>query len=155
MDKEQRIIELEAEITQLKSENAKLKILNDWYLEQFRLAQHRRFGTSSEKTMLPDQLGLFNEAEVLTDEPETRQVAAHTRKKRKGKRDEFYEGLPTEKLFHSDSRPGLAGRAPRCFYERLNRKLQLYLWDLPWLGATYSPFSCFTSLPSTTRSLGE
>ena len=28
------------------------------------------------------------------------------------------------------------------------------LWDLEWLGATYWPFSFFTSLPSLTSSLG-
>jgi len=91
MENNDRIAELEAEIAQLKhivtslaDENAKLKILNDWYLEQFRLAQHRRFGSSSEKTEVPDQLGLFNEAEILADEaPET--VGPYTRKKHKGK----------------------------------------------------------------------
>jgi len=38
--------------------------------EQFRLAQHKRFGASSEKTN-PDQLelGLFNEAEMLATPP--------------------------------------------------------------------------------------
>lgn len=103
-----RIAELEAEIALLKNENerlngenAKLKILNDWYLEQFRLAQHRRFGASSEKTV-PGQLTLFNEAEVLADKTpeETQDIATHKRKKRKGKRDEFYKGLPTEQMVH-------------------------------------------------------
>jgi hypothetical protein len=49
---EQQIVEL----------TAKLK----WYEEQFRLAQQKHFGASSEKTS-PDQLelNLFNEAEVL------------------------------------------------------------------------------------------
>ena len=36
-----------------------------WYEEQFRLLQHKRFGTSSEKC--PDQLELFNEAESILD----------------------------------------------------------------------------------------
>ena len=40
---------------------AKLK----WYEEQFRLLQHQRFGTSSEKC--PDQMELFNEAESILD----------------------------------------------------------------------------------------
>jgi predicted nuclease with TOPRIM domain len=38
--------QLEAKIAQLESENAKLKLLNDCYLEQLRLAAHRRFGRS-------------------------------------------------------------------------------------------------------------
>jgi transposase len=37
----------------------------NWYEEQFRLFQHKRFGTSSEK--YPDQLELFNEAESILD----------------------------------------------------------------------------------------
>lgn len=34
----------------------------NWYEEQFRLSQQKRFGSSSEKTNL-DQLSIFNEAE--------------------------------------------------------------------------------------------
>ena len=94
MGKEGIIAELKAEIAWLKSENAKLKLLNDCYLEQLRLAQHRRFGASSERTELPHQLGLFNEAETLADTPsETESVNAHVRRKRQGKRKEFYEDL--------------------------------------------------------------
>jgi transposase len=96
----ERIAALEAENIRLKSEIAKLKILNEWYLEQFRLSQHRRFGSSSEKTDLTQQLGMFNEAEALASKPETEQIAAHIRKKQKGKREEFYNGLPTEQLIH-------------------------------------------------------
>lgn len=34
-----------------------------WFEEQFRLYQHKLFGSSSEKTEIPEQLNLFNEAE--------------------------------------------------------------------------------------------
>lgn len=56
---EQKTAKQEQQITEL---SAKLK----WYEEQFRLAQQKKFGASSEKTH-PDQLELplFNEAEVL------------------------------------------------------------------------------------------
>jgi hypothetical protein len=37
----------------------------NWYEEQFRLFQHRRFGASSEKH--PEQMELFNEAESILD----------------------------------------------------------------------------------------
>jgi transposase len=37
----------------------------DWYEEQFRLFQHRRFGSSSER--YPEQAELFNEAESILD----------------------------------------------------------------------------------------
>jgi transposase len=130
MDKEQRIAELEAENVWLKNENTKLKILNDWYLEQYRLAQHRRFGSSSEKAVLPGQLGLFNEAEVLADEPEEQQIPAHTRKKRKGKRKEFYEGLPTEQIIHELPEgericPDCGGPLHACGHEVLRREVEV------------------------------
>ncbi len=130
MDKEQRIAELEAENAQLKNENTKLKILNNWYLEQYRLAQHRRFGASSEKGVLPGQLGLFNEAEALADEPEGQQIPAHTRKKRKGKRKEFYEGLPTEQIIHElpeEERicPECGGPLHACGHEVLRREVEV------------------------------
>lgn len=37
----------------------------NWYKEQFRLFQHKRFGASSEK--YPEQMELFNEAESILD----------------------------------------------------------------------------------------
>jgi len=56
----------------------------DWYEEQFRLFQHRRFGASSEK--YPDQMELFNEAESILDalpqdEGEFDEAIAHQRNK--------------------------------------------------------------------------
>ncbi|OMF86083.1 hypothetical protein BK147_30965 [Paenibacillus sp. FSL R7-0337] len=66
-------------------ENAELTAKLQWYEEQFRLAQQKRFGTSSEKTH-PDQLemNLFNEAEVLatpaSEEPQTETIT-YSRKK--------------------------------------------------------------------------
>jgi transposase len=109
MENNKRIAELEAENARLKNENeilsgenAKLQLLVKYYIEQLRLAQHRRFGASSEKTELPEPRGLFNEAEVHADEePETEKIESYTRKKKsKGKREEFYEGLPTEQIVH-------------------------------------------------------
>ena len=133
-----RIVELEVEIAQLKNkitgladENAKLKILNDWYLEQFRLAQHRRFGASSEKTDLPDQLGFFNEAEVLADDvPESETIGPYTRKKRIGTRKEFYDGLPTEQIVHElpeDERvcPACGGSLHACGHEIARREVEV------------------------------
>lgn len=50
-------------IRQLTEQVAALKLQLAWYEEQFRLAQRKRFGASSEQTH-PDQLTLFNEAEA-------------------------------------------------------------------------------------------
>jgi len=58
-------------------------------MEQFRLAQHRRFGASSEKSEYdhPGQLNLFNEAEISSDilvpEPELCEVEKHFRKRKR------------------------------------------------------------------------
>ncbi len=51
-----------------------------WYEEQFRLLQHKQFGSSSEKEPHPD---FFNEAETLADkaEPEARETITYERKK--------------------------------------------------------------------------
>jgi transposase len=102
---------LEAENEKLKIENAKLtnenvelRKLNKWYAEQFKIAQHHRFGASSEKSVWSEQMDLFNEAEVNADanlpEPTLEETITYTRKKRAGKRDELYDGLPTVQVIH-------------------------------------------------------
>ena len=105
---------LKAEISRLKGENdklshenAELKLTINRLTEQFRLAQHRRFGASSEKNVLPGQLGLFDEAEILADAnaPELTLeeviIPAHKRvKKTKGKREELFKNIPTEQIIH-------------------------------------------------------
>jgi transposase len=59
------IEEFEQRTAKLEQKNAELTVKLAWYEEQFRLAQQKRFGASSEKKH-PDQLELelFNEAEV-------------------------------------------------------------------------------------------
>jgi transposase len=137
MENDMTIAELRAENKALKKEKAELKntiakleMLNNWYLEQYRVAQRRRFGASSERTEFPGQLGLFNEAETLTDEPEEQQIPAYRRKKRKGKRQEFYEGLPTEQIVHEipeDERvcPECGGPLHACGHEVLRREVEV------------------------------
>lgn len=88
---QQQIIEL----------SAKLK----WYEEQFRLAQQKRFGASSEQTH-PDQLEipLFNEAEMLAspadEEPLSEQIT-YERRKLSGKRTEDLSKLPVETITYT------------------------------------------------------
>ena len=141
MNNNERIAGLQAENAQLKNENArladevaKLKILNEHYLEQLRLAVARRFGASSEKTQLPDQLNLFNEAETLADEnaaePELEEVVVRRRKKSKGKRKEFYDGLPTEQIVYElpeDERtcPDCGGGLHARGHEVLRREVEV------------------------------
>ena len=74
-----------------------------YLLEQFRVAQQRQFGQSSESA---DQLGLFNEAETLLDEPATtdpdesdsEQVSGYRRNK--PKRKPLPKDLPREQVIH-------------------------------------------------------
>ena len=51
-----------SELSAMKDEIVQLKALVKYYEEQFRLAQHRRFGASSEKSKYDvNQLSLFTE----------------------------------------------------------------------------------------------
>ena len=78
-----------------------------WLMEQFRLAQHRRFGASSEKSSERDvdQLNLFNEAEIASDilipEPELTEVEKHFRKRgNMVNRNDLPDNLPIETVEH-------------------------------------------------------
>ncbi|WP_425436722.1 IS66 family transposase [Paenibacillus donghaensis] len=86
-------------IRKLEQQNAELSAKLQWYEEQFRLAQQRRFGDSSEKTSAEQmELNLFNEAEVLASpepEVETEQIA-YERRKASGKREADLSKLPVE-----------------------------------------------------------
>ncbi len=144
----ENVAELKAQIAELKAENARLLLLNKCYIEQLRLARHRRFGSSSERTELPEQLGLFNEAEVLAKpESELTKIAAHTRKKRKGKRDEFYEGLATEQIIHElpESErvcPDCGGELHACGHEVLRREVEIIPAQIKALEHVQTVYAC-------------
>lgn len=93
---------LQQRIGKLEQQNAELSALLKWYEAQFRLAKHRRFGSSSEHTH-PDQLvlDLFNEAEAEANpeapEPELETIA-YKRKKKVGNRETKLESLPVERI---------------------------------------------------------
>jgi transposase len=96
--------ELHQQNRKLAEDNARLSAQLKWYEEQFRLAQHKRFGASSEKTH-PDQLelNLFNEAEVLAtppgEEPPMEKVTFE-RRKTAGKREDDLANLPVETVVY-------------------------------------------------------
>ncbi len=86
---ETEISERDEEITQLR--------------EYIRLLRSQRFGPRSERTV-PDQMGLFNEAETLCeDAPDAEEasidVPAHARRKRGGRRP-LPDFLPREEIVH-------------------------------------------------------
>jgi transposase len=98
-------VDLQAEITVLKSENAELKVLVKYYEEQFRLNRHRQFGASSEKSEYDfGQLSIFNEIEVTADanvaEPELVEVETHYRKRTRLTTDRLPDDLPVEVVEH-------------------------------------------------------
>lgn len=94
---------------------AELEALVAFYEEQTRLAKHRQYGVSSEKSPLPEQLGLFDEAENEADnkakEPEIDQII-YTRKKREGKRNEDLSKLPVEVIEYTH--PASEQECPEC-----------------------------------------
>jgi len=89
---------LQALLVEKESEIKSLQEQNQYLLEQFRLAQHNRFGKSSEVNL--DQGELFNEAEQLVDEEalsEQNQDKENTSKTQsKPKRKPLPKDLPRE-----------------------------------------------------------
>lgn len=87
----------------LQTENAQLNQKVNWLLEQMRLARHKRFGSSSEKSQY-DTLNLFNEAEVTADsklpEPALTAVQTHYRKAAKESPERLPADLPVEVVEH-------------------------------------------------------
>ena len=92
--------ELQNEVSLLKHQNAELSAKLNWYEEQYRLSQHRLFGSSSERTLL-DQINLFNEAEAETQpniaEPTIEEII-YNRRKKQGHREEKFKDLPVEPI---------------------------------------------------------
>lgn len=92
-----------SEYEALKEQNAELSQQIKWLMEQIRLAKHKRFGTSSEKSEY-EQITLFNEAEVNSDpsitEPDLEEVRKHYRRKAKVTKDKFPPDLPVEIIEH-------------------------------------------------------
>ena len=95
--------------------------------EQLQLLRAHQFGQRSEKLFNPDQIQLFNEAEVLADEPQdepgdesdddTIDVPAHTRKRRRSQAIGAEVRLPMQGVHsHSEhacaANPWLTGIAP-------------------------------------------
>ena len=101
LGQEQQLLAQDERISRLESQ---VELLT----EALRLARHKRFGASSEKTdeSFMEQLSfLFNEAEVFStaekEEPEATDVAGHKRhKKHTYTLDTIPEGIPTKQVEH-------------------------------------------------------
>lgn len=133
--KEKGAAELQALLNEKEEEIAILRRQVERLREQLRLMQGRRFGMSSERTQTildnMEQISLFNETESLesegTPEPEPEQVT-YRRKKRKGKREIDFSGLPVEQIVHElpeDERicPECGTLLHACGHQVLRREL--------------------------------
>lgn len=91
--------ELEKIIDNLTTRNEQLEAKVRWFEEQFHLARHKQFGTSSERS-IKDQPNLFNEAEVIAEagpvEEAIRQTITYERKK--PGRKPIPKNLPMERI---------------------------------------------------------
>ena len=92
-------------VVELKNRIVELEALVEYYEEQFRLAKHRQFGASSEKSEYDcGQMSLFNEAETTVDvnasEPKLSEIRGHFRKRKRLTNDVLPEDLPVEILEH-------------------------------------------------------
>jgi transposase len=94
---------LKAEHGAQKEQIAELSQQVQWLMEQMRLARHRQFGTSSEKSEY-DQINFFNEAEATVStsaaEPELAVVEKHYRRKAAESKDNLPPDLPVEVVEH-------------------------------------------------------
>lgn len=94
---------------------AELEALVKYYEELFRLSKARQFGTSSEKSAIAEQLGMFDEVKDATDykspEPELEEIK-YKRRKRAGKREADLSGLPVERVEHTI--PEEDRKCPEC-----------------------------------------
>lgn len=106
-EQEEKIALQDKEIAQKKEKLASLEKLNQWYIEQLKLRQQKKFGASSEKAA-QDQISivdafsdLFNEAEVLREpiavEPDQSAVIPE-HKRKKSKRGSKFDTLPVETI---------------------------------------------------------
>lgn len=96
--KENKELSLEDTIAIQAQQIEELTAKLNWYEEQFRLSQQRRFGASSEKTN-SNQLSIFNEAEqeakTNQKEPDLEEIT-YKRRKGKNKKKKSFEDLPVE-----------------------------------------------------------
>lgn len=94
------IEELQKQNALLQQQVSELTVRLNWYEEQYRLSQQKRFGSSSEKTQF-DQIKIFNEAEIESkpESPEpTIEEITYKRRKKKGAREEQLKDLPVETI---------------------------------------------------------
>ena len=102
MENTARVIEdLQNKCALQEQQIAELTAKVNWFEEQLRLSQQKKYGPSREQTPDQKQLQVFNEAESLADssvpEPELEEVT-YKRRKQKGQREAKLKDLPVETI---------------------------------------------------------
>jgi len=93
-----------------------LEALVIYYQEQFRLYKQRKFGASSEKTPIADQLSMFGEfinEQSTADTPEKYETITYRRKKNRRKRSDAFSHLSVE-CINVHSIPEGERNCPQC-----------------------------------------
>jgi len=93
-------------IKMINEKDKKIEALTEqlnWYSQQIKLQQKKLFGSSSEKTVLPDQISLFDEIELestpIKQEPELEEIT-YRRKRKSRQRGIDISSLPVKKVIH-------------------------------------------------------
>lgn len=96
--------EIEEYAVSLTDKVEELSMQLSWYEEQLRLSRQKRFGVSSEKTVI-DQISMFNEAESEAQEekkePTIGEVKPPAMGKKKGHKDKLLKPLPKETITYT------------------------------------------------------
>lgn len=101
-----RNLKQEELIKMITEKDKKIEVLSEqlnWYAQQIKLQQKKLFGSSSEKTILPEQISLFDEVEtestLIKIEPELEEIT-YKRKKKHKQRGIDISSLPTTTQIH-------------------------------------------------------
>lgn len=127
-----------------------------WLIEQFRLAQHQRFGSSSES--YPNQGDLFNEAELLEDETvanEDQATKTITYERSQPKRKPLPKDLPRETILHdieeADKVCDCCGNELQCIGEDTSEKLEFIPAQVKVIEHIRPKYSCRQCEKENTR----
>ena len=139
------VLDLQARLVQ---KDAQIDHLSQQYqhiLEQFRLAQQRQFGESSEGSL--NQLGLFNETEQTIEEDEAaaeQENISYTR--RKPRRKPLPKDLPRETIVHdiadADKHCDCCGHELHCMGEDKNEQLEFIPASIKVIEHIRPKYSC-------------
>lgn len=141
------IIDLQQMVEKQASEIQAKETKIQWLIEQFRLAQHKQFGKSSESAA--NQLELFNEAEQVSDDDTLEEDQASetiTYERSKPKRKPLPEDLPRETIVHdldeADKTCDCCGGDLHCIGEDTSEKLEFIPAQVKVIEHVRPKYSC-------------